>query len=629
MSIKKLSNSAFFLLTLLCALSSQGQTTGSFNETISFNGSDRTLSCFVPTDYDANKDYELIIALHGLGDNSTNYRNTLISTIKWRRIFPNAIIICPDGGSDQNSDFSEPAGDEAIIDESIAFAKANYSIDPNNITLQGFSLGGRSAMKYGLDYPEKFKALLLNTPATQGIKDILNQLPGGAYFNYANASKIPMYITCGDEDVLYYTVHERMIEVLKQNDAVFEYNAVAGMGHSIPANAILDRCISFFANPSVGNLNADIFKIQLDEIQCDKNVESTVLLRNVGEMNITSVELSYEVDGVSKTTTWNGNLTPFGHAEISLPDVVAENGKQELLVTIKKVNGMVDTFTTDNSLSRKFLVSTKGIANSYAEGFEGDMENVIIPKTSSVFGWYQDEKARNGTFGISAINTFRIFDTHNNVESFLLPPMDVSSLNTPFFNFDYAFNFHSFTPPYFTANVDFADTLQISISQDCGKTYEVLFRKGGKDLATVSSPIINPLSVGQGLFSPKLEEWKREIIDLSDYKPVDNAIIKFDYISGLGGTIFVDNFNFSNTASVNKTTLTNVRLFPNPTNNLIHIESATPLESYEILALDGKSVLKGVLETNGDVRIGDLPQGLYTVVLQSTNGIYTQRISKL
>lgn len=96
-----------------------------------------------------------MVCLHGLGDNKQQYRNSLINTLKWPTLFPNTIFICPDGGDDKNKDFYQPAGDEAFILAALNYGLNNYTINPNKILLQGFSLGGRSALKFALDNPEK------------------------------------------------------------------------------------------------------------------------------------------------------------------------------------------------------------------------------------------------------------------------------------------------------------------------------------------------------------------------------------------------------------------------------------------------------------------------------------------
>ena len=98
-------------ILLFCIFQVQAQQTGSFNTTVMFNGQSRTLSCYVPNDYDSTLAYKVMIGLHGMGDNSTNYRNVL-SDSAWRSVFPQTIFVFPDGGG---SDFYAEPGSEDII----------------------------------------------------------------------------------------------------------------------------------------------------------------------------------------------------------------------------------------------------------------------------------------------------------------------------------------------------------------------------------------------------------------------------------------------------------------------------------------------------------------------------------
>jgi len=155
---------------------SDAQTTGRFNRYVPVPSEpNRRLSYYVPANYNPANKYKLIIALHGLGDNSVNYRNFLASdsiytgdtnvvTDPHSPIY-NAIVVAPESGNNVNTDFWTPTSDTCIITLAIADAMSAYNIDPHYIYLNGFSLGGRSALRYGLLNYNRFRALLLWTPA--------------------------------------------------------------------------------------------------------------------------------------------------------------------------------------------------------------------------------------------------------------------------------------------------------------------------------------------------------------------------------------------------------------------------------------------------------------------------------
>jgi len=100
----------------------------------------RILSVHVPKLTNGAEKYKLFIWLHGLGDNSTNFLNVMVSSGQLS-FLENTIIAAPDGGNDQASDFYSPEGDEVFIKISEDWVKSNYEVDTNYIYLGGFSLG--------------------------------------------------------------------------------------------------------------------------------------------------------------------------------------------------------------------------------------------------------------------------------------------------------------------------------------------------------------------------------------------------------------------------------------------------------------------------------------------------------
>ncbi|MDD2621975.1 MAG: T9SS type A sorting domain-containing protein [Bacteroidales bacterium] len=610
------------------------QKTGNFTDSVMFNGQYRILACHVPADYQAETQYRLMICLHGMGDNSENYRNALINALKWNHVFPATIFICPSGGDDNGSDFSTPDGDEEIIQQSIEYAKQYYSIDTTNIILQGFSLGGRSALKYGLDNPTKFKGLLLNTPAVQGLADALNKLPNGIYYNYAQASKIPIYIFCGEKDFTYATTIPPMYNQLVLNDAKVKYVVYPNMEHSIPNDsATIAACIPFFENPTTSDYDLEIYAFDMEDPYCDTTIQAAVIVRSLGSNTVNSIEINYQINDQQASYTWTGNMEPYQHKIISFPISAVAKGENTLKVNVGQINtSYQDTLVDNNELSIVFDVETQGYPFPIYEGFEDDSpNNWYFDGVETLFTWYRDsEVSRDGTYSIGNFNTILFFYTQGDITSFYSSCIDLTSISNPKMAFDYAYNYHKYTPPYFTADVVFADTLEIAVSFDCGDTYEMLFRKGGADLATTPNPIMNPLSIMECFFIPNDNEWKTEVIDLTSYANQEQAIFKFSYISGMGGCINIDNINFAADANINDVVSEDkVILYPNPARNQINIKNNTPMDYVVVYDLVGKKILTVSIQSEqGILDISALQKGVYFLQIQTKQGIIHKKFTK-
>lgn len=624
------------ILTLgLCFLwlgSVQAQQTGSFNTQVSFMSQSRTLSCYVPTNYNSSNKYRLVVGLHGLGDNSTNYRNALINTLHWQRNFPNTIFIFPDGGNDANHDFYTPAGDEGIINEAMDYAMQNYHIDTNYVVLQGFSLGGRSAAKFGLDNPQLFKGLLLNTPAFQGKQDASNVPPASLNFNYSNASQIPIYITVGDQDLYFYILNP-LVKNLKKQDAKLRYVTVAGMGHTLPDSARTSPAFPFFEDPTQLNFDLDLFDIDLPQHSCSSNISPSCFIQNKGDTAITSVVINYQFAGNSGSTTWTGNLGPYQHAQINLPALSTSNGKQALDLSIGNINGShSDTVMANNQLSDTVQVDLQSTPLAVSEGFEGSSPGWVFNETGTLFEWYTDTGVKkSGQASIGNFNTILLFYTKGNVESFESPELDLSSASDARLTFDVAYNYHKYTPPYFVKDTIFADTLEIAISTDCGQSWHSLYKKAGAALATAANPIINALSISQAFFNPTAGEWRRDSVDLGAYDNSTGAILRFNYISDNGGSINIDNIMVNGQGlSLNEIPQRSFEIYPNPAKDHFTLSSAQKMKAISVYDAAGNMVFHQKITefSTGKVTVdfGRLPTGMYEVKVESAEGASFQKL---
>jgi predicted esterase len=624
----------FLLAIILLGLNSyaQAQRTGSFNTSIPFNNESRTLSCYVPADYDSTRQYQLLIGLHGLGDNSTNYRNALINFLNWSTHFPNTIFVFPDGGSDQNKDFHAPAGDENIILECITFARQAYHIDSSNVILQGFSLGGRSALAFGLDHPHLFKGLLLNTPAVQGKLDALNVPEAGLIYNYANASQIPIYTTVGEEDFFYYSNSLRVASLIKNEDGMIQDRVIPNLDHNMPAISFIHEAMDFFNHPTPHAIDAEIYSISSENRYCSNSFSPRVMVRNVGNQVLTSIKIGSQM-GINTTVyDWSGMLLPFESTEISLPTLTASPGRHDFNAIVFTANGETDTITANNSASKPIVLDGTPKPLPFVEGFEDEAALWTFGGDPSIFQWEYDETVSiGGQQSIGAFNTLLVFYTIGNTESIISPAIDADGVSELKISYDIAYNYHKFTPPYFTTETVFADTLEVMISTDCGETYSSIFKAGGADLATTTEPITNPISIPASFMNPASDDWRRDSMLITDLN-TDHILVKFDYTSALGGSINIDNFEVEAMARVSNQEMEPVsafKMYPNPAQNQLQIDLGThSMESIHLYDISGRVVFRQALDLQNTLSIdlSSLSNGLYIVEARANGLVQREKL---
>ncbi|RYD99712.1 MAG: T9SS type A sorting domain-containing protein [Sphingobacteriales bacterium] len=609
------------------------QQTGSFNSSVTFNGTARTLANYVPATYTAAQPHKLVIALHGMGDAAASYRNALVNSLAFPAAFPNTILICPDGGADQGRDFYQPAGDELIIEEAINFARTNYNIDTTEIILQGFSLGGRSALKYGLEHASKFKALLLNTPAIQGVKEAANE----AIFNYnfSAAHELPIYVTIGNNDPLYNEPVNRTVAQLVANNGMVAYKIFPG-AHTVPAFQNYPYA-TFFNQPFSNGPDAGIYKLNVPERSCDGTIAASVLLQNTGNISMDSVQLVYGIGNDLDTVNWQGNLAQHESALISLPAYDAgslSTDHYDFEVSITGLNQQItDTFAGFNATEKQVHIMPEVLSIPFEEHFQSEASlskwalnnsgDYILP-----FEYYEEDAA------LFSLNSIFIFDNSGTREEAISPKLDFRNQGNVYLHFNVDYNYVQYTANVFADTV-FADTLEVLVTTDCGATYTSLFKKAGADLSGHNEPLLNPLSIDAIAVAKDESKYRSFTVDVSQFAGQENVAFKFSYISALGGYIYLDDVSVTNSPVSTKNVAVKqsvLSLFPNPTDGLLQLtlNNGKSIESVTVCNITGQEVLnlKGSGTAAQQINTTHLPAGVYWLQLKSGSDLIKAKFVK-
>jgi len=182
----------------------------------------------IPSDYDTNKIYPLLICMHGWGSNpidlSKNFQKIPDLT---------GYILCfPYGSQIMGKEiFGWGEGDSAEkrINETIEFIQNRYKIDKERIILLGFSQGGTMAYYMGLKDAELFRGII----AIAGFYDTtFNQ-----YLTNLKDKKIKFVVMIGGDEPEYRIKAnlDGLSQLIKAGICV-SFQVYAGYGYTIPGD---------------------------------------------------------------------------------------------------------------------------------------------------------------------------------------------------------------------------------------------------------------------------------------------------------------------------------------------------------------------------------------------------------
>jgi len=105
--------------------------------------------------------------------------------------------------------------------------------------------------------------------------------------------------------------------------------------------------------------NAGLVAIIVPESQYNgsSNVQPEVLIRNMGNQNLESLNVAYQIDeGELISQTWAGNLETYDTAYVKFPFIELEYGLHEILASVDSPSGEVDEYPENDTIRKIYTV---------------------------------------------------------------------------------------------------------------------------------------------------------------------------------------------------------------------------------------------------------------------------------
>jgi hypothetical protein len=350
--------------------------------------------------------------------------------------------------------------------------------------------------------------------------------PGKMYQNYMDYTNDACYCM--------FTINQ----VLRMETALDVFRASLKTSSTCTPAIIFtnDASIAAIINPFEGNGCAPA-----NNTQCDPNLTPVVTLKNFGSVNLTSATIYTQIDAGTPTSFgWTGNLAPNATTNVTLPVVAAAPGTHTLKMYVVSPNGAADGRLTNDTLTSSFTILVP-VTIPVTQGFE----SATFPPA----GWYIADMNLSGLTwerttlaaktGVASA-TMRFYDYSNgtdDVDYILSRPITVTANQQLVLSFDRAYRLFSTDP-------DFADSLAVVISYDCGETFTEIWKRGGAALATVSGAL-------DDAFVPGANEWASTFVNLGPWLITDgNVIVGFKATNRYGNNLYIDNINIDNSGAI-------------------------------------------------------------------------------
>lgn len=295
---------------------------------------------------------------------------------------------------------------------------------------------------------------------------------------------------------------------------------------------------------------------------CANNVTPVIVVRNNGSDALTDLTINYRLDtGTLQSFAWSGNIASGDTAHVALPMITVTDGSHSIYAATTDPNGQPDQQPANDGYTYNISVNTTVANVPQAEGFEA----FSIPADwvlDNAAGMLSYTTSASG-FGLSGVslkaNYFNI--SAGATSSIEFPHLDFSSVTNPVYL--------DFNVAYAVFNATSHDSLKVLLSLDCGATYTVVYAKGDNSLSTA------PQTMNE--FTPDPSQWRAERVDLSAYAGNPNVLIRFQFISGYGNDLYVDDINlYDNSSATPEVTSIASGLYPNPTSGEIVFSFRAP-----------------------------------------------------
>jgi hypothetical protein len=292
---------------------------------------------------------------------------------------------------------------------------------------------------------------------------------------------------------------------------------------------------SLLQSPGLQNPVLPSYDLAIDAIikpvsnSCVSTIIPEVRIKNEGAEAVTSATIALLVDGATKETksiTTGTLITTDGLFNVQFAQLQLASGEHQLQFKVLAVNGNADE-KADNNIKNVTVDIPYFTELPITQRFDNIPQTWKVVNGDGGITW-QTKVAPDGQLQDNQALWMNFFDYNLSEAKDVLisPKFSIANDSNPYLLLDVAY-----------ANGSSADGLKIYIVTDCDNysSGNLIFNKSGSALSTITST---------ARFTPAgAADWRREEINLSAFKGMQNIQIAIEAVNASGNDLFIDNLS--------------------------------------------------------------------------------------
>jgi PKD repeat protein len=282
------------------------------------------------------------------------------------------------------------------------------------------------------------------------------------------------------------------------------------------------------------------------------------------------------------------------------------------------------------SITKNSIITVSSLTANYigpiSDGFENTTQfnnDWIIGSGTDAYDWQNTTNAAATGSRSIKVDNYSVVSSASDVDYIISPSYDLSASANKTVKFKVAFAKKA------SSNTD---RLMVYYSLDCGGTWNLKLPLTTSNLVTAPDHT--------NLFIPTASEWVEKTIDFTAIGSSTNIRFKFQFESGGGNNIYLDDINIGGANGIEDlmNSIGSMNVYPNPTNSSAHIsfQLKQNIKNLSIIVrntlgqevakiINGQSFNSGKYTLEID-KEGKLSSGVYLIEFNADNIIKTQKL---